>query len=425
MTYISILKEVSYFEKMLDFNLKKDTIISMLLNYDQCVEIVKKNQNFFEKTVWVDGYKISIFDYILSSYDLFNQPIENSPLKAFEVRGLTFVHDHNTGTIKRNLHLTKFFNLNENPDYQADKLRGRKILRIQTKLDGSMIRFFETPARNIYAKTRAGHTNDQSVMANEWFKRNPKAQEFIRESLDQDLAAIFELTSPLNKIVCDYTQTDCQLLQLRDEITGEYLDIYNHPLVLKYKNDIKITDSLPLMDIDQLLEYKKTAVNIEGAVATLDNTLFKVKTDWYMERFRVRSALEVEDSLISMIIDEQLDDAIALLSDDNPYKIMSIDIQKVILNHLLDEKKKAMDFFDVFVTKYNRVPKDFSLAHPVKDQYFGFIANFFKSDQVDEVALMSNIKKHVKFKTRRLKMAQDYLKDLGYKKPLNLPQNDS
>lgn len=395
----------------------------MLLDYNQCTEIVKNNSNFFEKIIWVDGYKISIFDYILSSYDLFNKPVEsNVSLKAFEIRGITFIHN-NDGSTKRYLHLTKFFNVNENPDYQIDKLKPYPILRIQEKLDGSMIRFIETPSKNIFSKTRAGHSNDQSIMANEWFKNNFKAQEFIRESLDLNLAAIFELTSPFNKIVCDYEHTECQLIQLRDENTGEYLDIYSHPLIIKYKNSIKISENYPMMTFDELVEFKKTATNTEGVVCTLPHTLVKFKTDWYMERFRVRSALEVEDSLISLIIDEQLDDAMSLLSDDNPYKKMAIEIQKLILSHLLDERKKVKDLFDIFVNQYNRIAKDFAIAYK-NDPSFGIASAYLKKDLVDEQDLMIRIKEQVKFKTRRLKMAQDYLKNLGYNKPKNLPKAD-
>ena len=38
---------------------------------------------------------------------------------------------------------------------------------------------------------------------------------------------------------------------------------------------------------------------------------------------------------------------------------------------------------------------------------------------------MQKIKENIKHNTRRLKMAQDYLKALGFKKPKNLPYNDS
>lgn len=397
----------------------------MLLNYEQCQEIVKNNPNFYEKVLEIDGYKVSIFDYIVSAYDIFNQPIANNPsLKAFEIRGLTFVHDHNSNEIIRFLHLTKFFNANENPAYQIEELKKEIILRVQEKLDGSMIRFFQLPNQNIYAKTRGGHTNEQSEMSMEWYKANPKAQEFIKESFVLKLAPIFELTSPFNKIVCDYSKTECSLLQLRDENTGEYLDIYNHPLVMKYKNDISISKSFPLMTFDELLAYKKTAENTEGLIATTPNKLIKWKTDWYMARFRVRSALEMEDSLIALILDSQLDDAVALLSDDNPYKIMAYDVQKILLEKLLDAKKQTLELFDLFVKKYNRNEKDFAINNK-HDKHFTFAANFLKHEQIDESILVDKLKKHIKFKTRRLKMAQFFLKELGFKKPSNLPYNDS
>lgn len=39
-----------------------------MLTYQQCQEIVSKNENFYEKVDLVNGYKISVFNYILSIY---------------------------------------------------------------------------------------------------------------------------------------------------------------------------------------------------------------------------------------------------------------------------------------------------------------------------------------------------------------------
>ena len=397
----------------------------MLLNFKQCQTIIENNQSFMCKTLDLEGYKVYIFDYLLSNYDHFKNPVAHDPsIEAFEMRGITFVHDHINNTFHRYLCLNKFFNLNENSDYQLENLKKYPIIRMQEKLDGSMIRFFPLPNKSVYAKTRYGIGNDQCILAMDWYNSNQNIKNFIQETFDHNLSAIFELVSPFNKIVCDYDITECQLLQLRDENTGEYLDIYTHPLVLKYKNEIKVTKSLPLMSYDELLEYKEKAENTEGMVVTNSDRLFKVKTKWYMDRFRVRSALETEDTLIKLILDGQLDDAVPLLSPDNPYRIMAYDIQNILLNHLIDLKNKSTSLFDEYLKKYNKNRKDFSINHS-KSLEFSLICNQLDNDIIDDEKLMQKIKENIKHNTRRLKMAQDYLKALGFKKPKNLPYNDS
>lgn len=377
----------------------------MNLTYEQCLEIVKKNDNFYEKIDIIDGYQISTFNYILSIYEYFKKPLENSTTTAFELRGLSFLHNENNH--KRFLMLHKFFNLNENDDYLLSKLKNNKIIQIQEKLDGSMIRFIKLPNGRIVAKTKVGFSNMQTKLANEIICQNEKLHSFVEDSLNNNLAAIFELCSPLNKIVLNYNNTSLKLLQIRDETLGNYLDLYNHPLVLKHK--IELTENHPLCTFDELLEKQLKEENKEGYVCTLDNGVkFKLKTKWYFDRHELMDKTSFENVLIEMILKEELDDAISLLDKDNERRIYAEKIQIFLSHHLsklINESKTLISF-------YNGNRKEYALKYK-NEKMFKIAINYI--DKVDfEEDLKKDIKENIIFNCRKLEMARKFLKENGF-----------
>ena len=65
-----------------------------LPTFDQCMFICEHNDKFRHKIVVVDGYDIHMFNYMLASYMDFLDPVPGSGLTAEEMRGITFVEDH-------------------------------------------------------------------------------------------------------------------------------------------------------------------------------------------------------------------------------------------------------------------------------------------------------------------------------------------
>jgi T4 RnlA family RNA ligase len=330
-----------------------------LPTYEECVAITKANECFYEKQVEVNGQKVSVFNYRLAQYKDFFQPIEGSNVTAFELRGLTFVFNED-GTTKRFLGLHKFFNLNQVPTYQYDEVKGFSIKRVQDKLDGSMIRFLNIGGQ-LVAKTKMDFTNAQCEMAMACAK-NQKLEQFIQQTLDQGLLACFEIVSRLNQIVLVYEKTEIKLLQLRDEKTGEYLDIYSHPLVKEY--NVPCAEQEESKTLDYYIEQAKTLEGIEGWVLTLENSqMLKIKTDWY---FRLHGLLSEnlvrENKILEMVLNETIDDALAQIDNKDPRYKYSEDIQKAV-GHYLELKLQ-----EVLALKnlYSGVRKDYALAHKDK-----------------------------------------------------------
>ena len=389
-------------------------------NYIDCQKIVAACDNFYEKVETIDGTKISIFNYTVSIYEMFINPLQNETkeLDAFELRGLTFVHTPNGVVRQRMLH--KFLNVNEAPGYLYDDLKDWKVQRVQEKADGSMIRFIRLLNGRVIAKTKAGLGNDQSFLALQCYKENSSLKQFVDETLDNHLAAIFELTSPLNKIVCDYDKTELRLLQLREEDSGNYLDIYNNELVKKH--NVTTTPSCEIMSLKTLIEMKKTVEGIEGWVVTITDgikiMLVKIKTDWYMARHRLIDKTNSEDTLLGLILDDQLDDAIVLLAPDNPSRILSLDIQKHV-QHIISQLTK--DTMALLAT-FDGDRKKFAMAN-MNNPLFHYTAKFLGTPP-DQEKIVTYIKNRIKFETRRLMLAREFLKKTGFTSIIKIATGD-
>lgn len=327
-----------------------------LPTYEQAVAITKSNECFYEKQTEVNGVKVSVFNYRLAQYKDFIEPIPGSSIDAFELRGLTFVHNAD-GTIKRYLAMHKFFNLNQVSNYQYDDVKNFLINSVQSKLDGSMIRFLKI-GEQIVAKTKMDFTNDQCQMAMACLK-NQKLERFVSKSIESNLVAIFEIISPMNQIVVKYQNTEIRLLQLRDENTGEYLDIYNHPLVQEF--NVACTDREEVLALNSYVEKAKSLEGIEGWIITLENgQMLKIKTDWY---FRLHGLLSEnlvrENKILEMVLNETLDDALAQITEADPRRKYSEDIQKAVLLFLDSKVKEVLEL----KTKYQGSRKDFAMQY--------------------------------------------------------------
>lgn len=378
-----------------------------LPTYEECVAITQANESFYEKKCEVNGIPVSIFNYRLSQYKDFETPVEGTELKAYELRGITFVHT-NEGP-KRYLMLHKFFNLNQVPGYQYDEVKDFLVARTQDKVDGSMIRFLNIGGQ-LVAKTKMDFTNDQCSMAMQSAVKQGLT-EFIQKTLDANLVAIFEVVSAFNRIVVLYPETEIRLLQLRDEYTGEYLDIYSHPLVKEYQ--VKCTTQETVQALNSYMERAQVEENIEGWVLTLNNgQMLKIKTQWYCQLHGLLTEnLVRENKILEMILTETLDDALAQLEDKDPRRKYNEDIQGALIKYLDQELHKVMDL----KSKYQGSRKDFALAYK-SNPLFGIAVKLVEDSENVEDKAYAMLKTLVGRKTSGLMDAKRFVADeLGVK----------
>lgn len=325
-------------------------------SYDEAQAICQANDTFYEKIIEVNGVKVSVFNYRLSQFKDFSQPIEGSHITAYEMRGLTFVHEKSG--IKRYIQLHKFFNLNQVPGYQFHEVEGYDVVRTQDKCDGSMIRFIMVNGQ-LVAKTKMDFSNDQCQMAMEVLNRNAKLKEFVLETLASNEAAIFELVSKFNKIVISYEKTELILLQIRDEDSGEYKNIFDHESVKKY--GIKCSNKEEVAKLQSYVDRQATDENIEGWVLTLSNgQMMKVKTKWYCELHGLLSEnLVRENKILEMILNDTMDDAMVQVESTDIRRKYAEDIQKALIVYLDAKLHEVL----ALKGKYSGDRKAFAMAH--------------------------------------------------------------
>lgn len=381
----------------------------MIPTYNECLEIVKANDSFFMSIVEVQGYKVVMFNYRIASYGDFNCPIKDKPeIKAYELRGLTFVQQ-NDGSMKRFIMLHKFFNMGETEGYLLKDVKDKKIVSVQNKFDGSLIRFIRLPNGNVVAKTKMSFDNDQSRMAQEIYDNDEKLQEFINTSLKLNRSALFEFVGPSNRIVLRYKEHKLVLLQERSE-NGKYRNI---ELVNKiYGINIAEAEEYPDYTVEDLKERAKTEENIEGWVVTLDDgQILKIKTAQYFQLHHLRTnCMDKENYIIQAIIDENVDDIFAQLDEnDDDVRDNIRDIEKKISQYYNTTASKIYD--TVFYEFDPNKRKKFALKYKDTPEFPMMMALVAKGEVTVQNAT-DVVKEHILKRTKKLIGAVKFLNDL-------------
>lgn len=370
-----------------------------LPSYEQCQEIVntKGELIFYESKYVIDGFNVSLFNYRLPLYVDFFNPV-NGVDNSKELRGLAFVFNNDGTLYKRFLMLTKFWNLNQVTESFYDNVKNLKIQSSYNKEDGSLISFIELPNGRIVARTKMGFDNDQTVEVNKLF--TGKIEEFVKECFDNDLVPFFEYVSFRNKIVLNYKDTELILLRVRNNNTGEFLDVE------QFRNrGFKVVESEGFKSLDEIIELYKTLENKEGSVITFENgQMIKIKTDWYFVKHKLNDDIHYENAIIDLILNEKIDDVLCQLNEDtDAEKIEFINNIEVKVNKYI---KMKMAEVEELVSKYNGVMKDFALAY-LKNENFGMAVNVLKGKEI-----YSCVKEYVLKSTDRLLKARTFLEKI-------------
>ena len=361
-------------------------------SYEEAVEICSKSDSvFYETKTNVDGFPVSIFNYRLAQYSDFNLPLENKPeVKAFEMRGLTFVFHKDGSLYKRFVLLEKFFNLNQVENSMYSVVRNYKIKFISNKEDGSIASFIQLPNGKIIGRSKMGFDNSQANGINKIFKTNKHIKSFVDWCLSNDIIAVFEYVSPQNRIVLRYSKEELILLRLRDNKTGNHIDIREH---LDKISSIKIANfEDDIRDLDHLIELTASQVDKEGYIVTCENGFgkdffFKIKCNWYMERHGLLTTdIYREHIIIGYILDDKIDDILGQIPEDEVethqriQKIISI--VKIEINKLVSQINSG---YKEFVNS-GADKKDYAINNRVGNPNFHFVMSMDKADKLKSMS---------------------------------------
>jgi len=383
-----------------------------LPTYEDCVEMcAKEDAAFYESKFVIDGFNISVFNYRLAQYKDFVTPLESKPdVKAYEMRGLTFVFNQDGTLFKRFLLLEKFFNLNQVPESMYSIVKNYKIKFVNNKEDGSIASFIKLPNGKVLGKSKMGFDNEQANGINRIYKTRTDVKTFVDWCLQNDITAIFEYVSPANRIVLRYLDEDLILLRMRDNTTGKHLDIKNYLdkigtiRIAPFEDDHK--------DLDSLVEVIAKQVDKEGVIVQTENEygrdfFFKLKTPWYCERHGLlTNDIYREHIIIGYILDDKIDDILGQIPEDEKEaherieKIITV-VKRVIDEKVQDIKKSYQVYLDMGSNN-----KEYALKYYKKEPNFGYVMQMAKGGDPYELA-----KDWLRDKTKRLMVARDFLKE--------------
>lgn len=392
---MSIFRYTSFLENVINHSY-------FIPSYDECRMICDAQDNFifYESKQNIDGYDISIFNYRLAMYSHFNNPIPDSNIKAFEMRGLTFVFNKDGSLFKRYLLLDKFFNVDQTPCSMYSVIKYFKIKSVYNKEDGSVASFIKLPNGKIVGKSKSSFESDQAVSIQKIYEEDKNIQSFVKWALDNDIDPIFEYVSPKNRIVLPYSNTSLVLLRLRNNITGEYLDVDDYSD--KY-DGISVASSHGEHTLDDLINLKKIETDKEGWVVQFENgKMAKVKTDWYIDRHRLYTEdLNRENTLISMIINETIDDVISQIDDD--VKKAEVEEISMKINKYI---KEMSDRINELLSDYDGSKKNFAIKYH-KHKLFSMSMNVLNGKD-----MVGTIKDTILRDTKNLMNARKWLESL-------------
>ena len=289
---------------------------------DDVIPHIQGNDNFHvnHKSDYI------VIDYILNTPDTFHNAVEK------ECRGILFFKDGRI--MARRLH--KFFNVNERPETQIENLDFSKPHWILEKLDGSLISLMKTNNEYKWA-SKAGITFLTPLVENFVNNTNSGLLTFASKLLEMGYTAIFEFCSNKNRIVISHPEDKLILIAIRNNNTGEYVNIYdgnmeknNLILNLIKKYNIELVKQYPgtVQNMQHLLDITKPMEGIEGfVVAWEDGTRVKIKADHYCLLHKSKDELMHEKNVVAILAEGKADDFRVLLTSEDRAKFEEFELK--------------------------------------------------------------------------------------------------
>jgi RNA ligase len=265
-----------------------------------------------------EGY--TVIKYAVAFEDTFqwdsNDPVGSAIRR--ECRGITF--DAEGNLICRKFH--KFFNVGEKEETQLNKINLYEPHIVLEKLDGSCV--IPQPSPDGFVLTTKSGVTDISQQAEEFISDKPHYAKFIHSMFDGKLTPIFEWVSRKNRIVVDYENDNLILTAIRNTEMGNYLPYFNMLDLAEHWNIpvVKAVDGLAVQNIELFVKQIREWEDSEGVVLRFDTGhMVKIKADQYVLRHKTKDSISQEKNVISIILNDDVDDLIPLLTPEDATRI--------------------------------------------------------------------------------------------------------
>jgi RNA ligase len=306
--------------------------------------------------------------------------------------------------------------VNERDETLLDKIDWNRPHVILEKLDGSMV----SPCRvrnHIRWMTKMGVT-DTSMEAEAFVAKNPKYALVARMAYDRDLTLIFEWCSNKNRIVLDYPDDRLVLTAVRFNDNGKYMP-YDELKQLAAGFDIPLVQawgSTTTKSHDALIDIVRQAEGIEGIVVRFDDGhMVKVKADWYVRIHKVKSLLGQERDVVSLILNNELDDLLPVLPKEDVERVEKF---RVKMEERLRNDACIMDQ-TIRYTRSTMDRKTFALeaSSQINPVIRGMIFQFWDKEVNEHLtyqAIVAMILKHCGNNGSYAKVKEAFLKGIDY-----------
>lgn len=254
----------------------------------------------------IDKGWFTAIDYVITPPGAFDG--EDAAIRR-ECRGIKF--DAVTGDIIARP-FEKFFNVGERSDTILEAIGDVTPTEITLKFDGSMVHGAIDNDGEVVLMTRKGRT-EEALKAEALLTDD--LRRFISDTHKIGSTAIFEFTSPDNRIVVPYDESSLTLLAVRNRTTGEYTE-YAALTETARNYGVDYTLRVKPYPVRQLVELVRTWEVEEGIVAVLPSgQRVKIKADAYVLKHRAKDRLSREREVLELILDGKEDDLLPLLDD--------------------------------------------------------------------------------------------------------------
>lgn len=291
---------------------KKDqkTIKSL---FDNLMNLCSDDSNtfFFVDTTSSMQSKFRIFSYYIVSYSEWLKP------DALECRGIMFELDDNNNPIRIAARPPKkFFNLFENPF--TEDIKDDQVGLAFKKEDGSLISSFIDKGE-LFLKSKGSLFSQQVLDSQKWLydERRKPLLDCLKWYAENDITINMEWVSPDNRIVLTYEEPRLIILNARNNITGEYIDLED--LVKDQTINQYMVDNHPFETINELIKEVQELKDQEGYVVYNSKgaePVFKIKCPWYVHLHSVKSSVSSDKNLWEAVAEGVSDDIKALFETD-------------------------------------------------------------------------------------------------------------
>jgi T4 RnlA family RNA ligase len=299
--------------------------------FDNLMNLTKIDDGFFLKDItYIDGKIYRIFNYRLIGWDQFH-----SLPDALECRGIMFRYeDYGTSPywLLVSRPMAKFFNAHEGAiahDYSNP-------MQIMTKEDGSLISTFIDYNDNLGIKSKGSLTSGHAIESNNILNRDPDYKSDVMALTSYGHTVNMEYTSPLHRIVLSYDKPALVVLNVRNNLTGEY---YSKDMLTNMYKDLNgaifkhwvIDHYVNGMDVNSFVESIADMKGIEGFVIQKNNDeLVKIKTTEYIALHHSKDSVNNSKSLFECVVEDATDDLRTLFEDDQIVLDLISNMERVV-----------------------------------------------------------------------------------------------